>query len=63
MSYTRLLYHIIFRTKHGVPSINEKHEKDLYRCIWKFTQEQHCILYRVNGMLIIFIYLWIFISH
>ena len=50
MSYTRLLYHIIFRTKHGVPSINEQYEKELYRCIWKFTQAHHCILYRVNGM-------------
>ena len=50
MSYTRLLYHIIFRTKHGVPSINEQYEKELYRCIWKFTQTHHCILYRVNGM-------------
>lgn len=50
MSYTRLLYHIIFRTKHGVPSINERHEKELYRCIWKFTQEHRCVLHRVNGM-------------
>ena len=50
MSYTRLLYHIIFRTKHGVLSINEQYEKELYRCIWKFTQAHHCILYRVNGM-------------
>ena len=50
MSYTRLLYHIIFRTKHGAPSINEQYEKELYRCIWKFTQAHHCILYRVNGM-------------
>ena len=29
MSYTRLLYHIIFRTKHGAPSINEQYEKEL----------------------------------
>lgn len=50
MSYTRLLYHIIFRTKYGIPSITEKYEQELYRCIWKFTQEHHCILYRVNGM-------------
>lgn len=50
MSYTRLLYHVIFRTKHGVPAITEKYETDLYRCIWKFTQEHNCILHRVNGM-------------
>ncbi|OOH86555.1 transposase [Pasteurellaceae bacterium 15-036681] len=50
MSYTRLLYHIIFRTKYGISSIDEQYETDLYRCIWKFTQEHHCILHRVNGM-------------
>ncbi|MGC7560806.1 IS200/IS605 family transposase [Pasteurella sp. PK-2025] len=50
MSYTRLLYHIIFRTKYGEPSITEQYEADLYRCIWKFTQDHHCILHRVNGM-------------
>lgn len=34
MSYTRLIYHVIFRTKHGVYAINEAHEALLYRYIW-----------------------------
>lgn len=50
MSYTKLLYHIIFRTKQSIPSIAEQYEKELYHYIWKFTQEHNCILYRVNGM-------------
>ena len=50
MSYTRLLYHIVFRTKYGVHAINEQYENELYRCIWKFVQDHQSVLYRVNGM-------------
>ena len=34
MSYTRLLYHIIFRTKYSEQTINHTHADDLYRYIW-----------------------------
>ena len=50
MSYTRLFYHIIFRTKYGVNAINEENEKILYRYIWGFIREHQSVLYRVNGM-------------
>ena len=50
MSYTRLFYHIIFRTKHGVHAINEENEQVLYRYIWGFVKEHSSILYRINGM-------------
>lgn len=50
MSYTRLFYHIIFRTKHGVHTINEENEQVLYRYIWGFVKEHSSILYRINGM-------------
>ncbi|OOH90290.1 transposase [Pasteurellaceae bacterium 15-036681] len=50
MSYTKLLYHIIFRTKYGEPSICIENEEHLYRCIWQFINERKCVLYRVNGM-------------
>ncbi|TNH04633.1 transposase [Pasteurellaceae bacterium Phil31] len=50
MSYTRLLYHIIFRTQQSVPAITEKYEEILYRYIWLFIQERHSVLYRINGM-------------
>ena len=30
MSYTKLLYHVAFRTKYGKNTIAEQHEKELY---------------------------------
>ncbi|MDR2824397.1 MAG: transposase [Prevotellaceae bacterium] len=33
MSYTKLLYHVVFRTKHGKNTIPEQHEKELYAYI------------------------------
>ncbi|MFU2079925.1 IS200/IS605 family transposase [Avibacterium endocarditidis] len=50
MSYTKLLYHIIFRTKYGVPTICEQYEDKLYRYIWGFIKEKRGVLYRINGM-------------
>lgn len=50
MSYTRLLYHIVFRTKYGLPTIVEEHEEILYRYIWGYSKEQDVVLYRINGM-------------
>ena len=50
MSYTKLIYHIIFRTKYSEPSICFENEEHLYRCIWHFVNEKKCVLHRVNGM-------------
>ncbi|HOG50740.1 MAG TPA: IS200/IS605 family transposase [Lentisphaeria bacterium] len=50
MSYTRLFYHIIFRTKYSEPTINNAHADDLYRYIWGIVKNQKGILYRINGM-------------
>ncbi|AUI66887.1 MULTISPECIES: IS200/IS605 family transposase [Glaesserella] len=50
MSYTRAIYHIIFRTKSGVPAITENYEEILYTFIWKFIKERKSVLYRINGM-------------
>ncbi|WP_288062817.1 IS200/IS605 family transposase [Rodentibacter caecimuris] len=50
MSYTRLFYHIIFRTKYGIYAINEENEQVLYRYIWGFIKNHRSILYRINGM-------------
>lgn len=57
MSYTKLLYHIIFRTKYGVPTICEQYEDKLYRYIWGFIKEN--VVYSIVLMecQIIFIYL------
>ncbi|WGE80958.1 IS200/IS605 family transposase [Actinobacillus equuli subsp. haemolyticus] len=50
MSYTRAIYHIIFRTKFGVPAITETYENILYTFIWKFIEKRKSVLYRINGM-------------
>jgi len=50
MSYTRLLYHIIFRTKYSEQTINHTHADDLYRYIWGIIKNKKGILYRINGM-------------
>ncbi|VTR61697.1 transposase IS200 [Actinobacillus pleuropneumoniae] len=41
MSYTKLFYHIVFRTLQSVPAINEENEKELYQYIWAFCQQQN----------------------
>lgn len=50
MSYTCLLYHIVFRPKDSVPAITQEHEEDLYRYIWGFVKGKNCVLYRIGGM-------------
>ena len=50
MSYTRLLYHLIFRTKHSVPAIVPEYERELYGYIWGFVKNKDSILYRIGGM-------------
>ncbi|MDR1876489.1 MAG: IS200/IS605 family transposase [Flavobacteriaceae bacterium] len=49
MSYTRLLYHIVFRTKHGKNTIPEVHEKELYAYIMGIIENKKSRLYRIGG--------------
>ena len=50
MSYTNLVYHIVFRTYRSEPSIDERHERELYAYMHGYIT-RHCgILYRVGGM-------------
>jgi REP element-mobilizing transposase RayT len=50
MSYTKLLYHIIFRTKHGKNTIPEQHEKELYAYIMGIVENKKSKRYRIGGM-------------
>lgn len=50
MSYTHLLYHIVFRPKNNAPVIKIEHEEHLYRYIWGFIKQKDCVLYRIGGM-------------
>jgi len=50
MSYTRLLYHIVFRTKNGENAIPEQHEKELYAYIMGIISNKKSKLYRIGGV-------------
>lgn len=50
MSYTQLLYHIVFRPKDSVPAISAEYEECLYRYVWGFIKNKGCVLYRIGGM-------------
>ena len=50
MSYTRLLYHIVFRTKNGLDTIPEEHEKELYAYIMGIVNNKKSKLYRIGGV-------------
>ena len=49
MSYTRFLYHIVFRTKNGQNTIPEQHEKELYAYIMGIINNKKSKLYRIGG--------------
>ena len=50
MSYTKLLYHIVFRTKSGKNTIPEQHEKELYAYILGIIDNKKSKLYRIGGI-------------
>ena len=50
MSYTHLVYHIVFRTHRSIPAINEGHERELYAYIYGYTTRHKVKLYRIGGM-------------
>lgn len=49
-NYRQIYYQIVFSTKYRKPSINEKHETELYKYIWGILKNKKCKLYRINGM-------------
>ena len=49
-AYRQILYHIIFRTKGSVKTINQNHAKDLYKYIFGIIKNKNCQLARINGM-------------
>ena len=50
MSYYRLMYHIVFRTKGSMPTLTIEHEKLLYAYMWGFFKNKKSLLYRIGGM-------------
>jgi REP element-mobilizing transposase RayT len=49
MSYTQLLYHIVFSTKNREATILEDQREALYRYIWGIIKNSNGHLFRLNG--------------
>ncbi len=50
LSYTYSYYHVIFHTLHNKPSIDEMHERELYKYIWGICKNKNVFLHRIGGM-------------
>ena len=48
-SYRQLLYHIVFRTKNSMLSINPEHADQLFSYIIGIIKNKNSHLYRING--------------
>ena|SRR3990172_1953195 len=49
-SYRQVLYHIIYRTKHGKKTLAQEHIKELFAYTLGIIRNKNCFLYRINGM-------------
>nr|WP_231955460.1 transposase [Aquiflexum balticum] len=49
-TYTQIIFHIIFSTKHREPSLLQSEKKRLYAFIHQLLTNKNCHLYRINGM-------------
>jgi REP element-mobilizing transposase RayT len=49
-SYRRILYHLIFRTKHSRYVLDQVHSRELYVYIHGILKSKKCHLYRINGV-------------
>lgn len=49
-TYTQILYHIVFSTKHREPSIIQGEKRRLYMYMHNILTNKKCHLYRINGV-------------
>lgn len=49
-SYRQILYHIVFRTKDSLKTLNLENSEELYKYIWGIIKSRDGVLYRINGM-------------
>ena len=50
MSYTHLLFHVIYGTKHRLPIIHESWESELYKYLGGIVRNNHGEAIEINGM-------------
>ncbi|WP_075351122.1 IS200/IS605 family transposase [Algoriphagus marinus] len=49
-TYTQLIYHIVFSTKHREPTLIKDHRRRLFAYIHQLLTNKNCHLYRINGV-------------
>jgi putative transposase len=49
-TYTQLIYHIVFSTKHREPTLIKDHRLRLFAYIHHLLTNKKCHLYRINGV-------------
>ena len=50
MPHTKLIYHIVFGTKHRRRVLTKDNRKRLFQFIWGILKKKKCHLYRINGV-------------
>ena len=49
-TYTQLIYHIVFSTKHREPTLIKDNRRRLFAYIHQLLTNKNCHLYRINGV-------------
>lgn len=49
-TYTQIIYHFVFATKHRQPTLVQSEKKRLFAYIHQLLTNKKCHLYRINGM-------------
>jgi putative transposase len=49
-SYRQHLYHVVIRTDHNLPTLNQDHAGELYSYLTGILRNKKCHLYRINGV-------------
>lgn len=49
-TYTQILYHIVFSTKHRERVLTTDRREELFRYVWGINKNLDCHLHRINGV-------------
>lgn len=49
-TYTQIIYHIVFSTKHRERVLDQAQRENLFRYVWDIIKNKQSHLYRINGV-------------
>ena len=49
-TYTQILYHIVFSTKHREKTLTKEFRPELFKSIWGVLKNKKCHLYQIGGV-------------